>query len=92
MDFEHTKFQDPPNASKVFVQAQKSFPPVLYKRVHQVPVRMNNEPAQRKPAKLKKNVGGKISKLCLTFMSKTNNLEAKEKRFALQKIVTARES
>ena len=72
-----------------FSQMQKSFPSVLPKSVYPVSLRMNNKPAQRKPAKRKRTSLGKVLKRGSTIVSKTYNLEAKKGHFDVRKGVTA---
>ena len=75
LDDEHTKSLYSPSVPIIFPQMQKSFPPVLPKRVYPVPLRMNNKSAKRKPAKHKKTSRDKISKRGSTIVSKTYNLK-----------------
>ena len=89
LDDEHTKSLYSPSVPIFFPQMQKSFPPVLPKRVYPVSLRMHNKSAQGKPAKHKKTSGGEISKRSSTIVSKTYNLEAKKSHSGVRKRVTA---
>ena len=89
LDDEHKKSLYSPSVPIIFPQMQKSFPSVLSKRVYPVSLRMHNKSAQRKPAKHKKASRGKIPKPDSTIVSKTYNLEAKEKHSAVRERVTA---
>ena len=80
LDDVHTKSVYSPSVPIFFPQMQKSFPPVLPKRVYPFFLRMNNKYAQRKPAKHEKTSRGKNSKRSSTFVSKTYNLEAKKRQ------------
>ena len=51
LEDEHTKFLYSRSVPTTFPQTQKSFPPVLPKRVYRVSLGMHNKSAQRKPAK-----------------------------------------
>ena len=75
----HTKPLYSPSAPIILPQMQISFPSVLPKRVYPVSLRMHNKSAQRKPAKQKKTSRGKISTHDSTIVSKSYNLEAKER-------------
>ena len=89
LDVEHTKSLYSPSVPIIFPQMQKSVPLVLPKRVYPVSLRMHNKSAQRKPAKRKKTSRGKISKRGSTLVSKTYNLEAKERHSGVRKRLTA---
>ena len=89
LDNEHTKSLYSPSVPIIFQQTERSFPSVLPKRVYPVSLRMHNKSAQRKPAKHKKTSRGKISKRGLTIVSKTYNLEAKNRHSSVRKRVTA---
>ena len=85
LDNEHTKSLYSPSVPILLPQMQNSFPSDLPKRVHPVSLRMQNKSAQRKPAKHKKTLRGKISKRSSTIVSKTDNLEAKRRHSGVQK-------
>ena len=67
---------------------QKPFPSVLPKKVYPVSLRMHKS-TQKKPAKDKKATRGKISRRGLTNVSKTYNLEAKNRHSGVPKRGTA---
>ena len=89
LDDEHTKSLYSPIVPIIFPQMQKSFPSVLPKRVYPVSSRMHNKSAQREPAKHKKTTRDKTSKRGLTIVSKTYNLEAKNRPSGGRKRLTA---
>ena len=89
LDDEYTKSLYSPSIPIIFPQMQKSFPSVLLKVVYPLSLRMHNKSTQRKPAKHKKTSRGKNSKRSSTFVSKTYNLEAKNRSSGVRKRVTA---
>ena len=89
LDDEHTKFLYSPSVPTIFPQMQRSFPSVLPKRIYPVSLRMHNKSAQRKPAKRKKTLRGKISQRGSTIVSKRYNLAAKKRHSSVRKRVTA---
>ena len=89
LDDEHTKSLYSPSVPVIFPEMQKSFPSVLPKRVYPVPLRMHNISAQEETAKHKKTSPGKISRRCLTIVSKKYNLEAKKRHSGFRKRITA---
>ena len=88
LDNEHTKSLNSPSVPMISPQMQKSFPSGLPKRVYPVALRMHYKSAQRKPAKHKKTSRGKFSKQSSTIVSKTYNLEAKERHSVVQRRLT----
>ena len=92
LDDEHTKSLYSPSLPIIFPPMQKSFPSVLPGRVYPVSLRMYNKSAQRKPAKHKKTLRGKISNRRLTIVSKAYNLEAKKRYSVVRKRLTAHQS
>ena len=89
LDDELIKYLYSPSVPIICPQMQKSFLSVLLKRVYPVSLPMHNKSAQRKPAKHKKTTRGKISKQGSTIVSKTYNLEAKERPSGVRKRLTA---
>ena len=89
LDDEQTKSLHSPNVPIIFRQMQKSIPSVLPNRVYPVSLQMHIKSAQRKPAKHKKTLRGKILKRGSTIVSKTYNLEANKRHSCVRKRVTA---
>ena len=89
LDIEHTNSLHSPSFPNSSPQMQKSFPSVLPKRVYPVSLRMHDKSAQLKPAKLKKTSRGKLSERGSTIVSKTYNLEAKERHSGVRNWITA---
>ena len=85
LDDEHTKSLYSPSVPIAFPQMQKSLSSILPKIVHPVAMRMHSKSTQTKLAKLKKTSRGKVSRLSVATIAKTNNLEAKKKRSVVRK-------
>ena len=93
LDYEHTKFLYCPTTPITFPQMQSSFPSVLPKRVHEVPLRMYSKSSQRKPAKQKRHHVTKFQNEVPLFSLKTitwkqrRDFLASEKGLELLKVI-----
>ena len=85
LDNEQTNYFFCPSVPAFFWRLQKSFFSVMFKSVQPVSPRMHNEYAQKNPAKHKKTSRDTNSKRKSVFFSKPYKLEAKKKRYVLQK-------
>ena len=91
-DDEHTKALYSPGVPIAFPQTEKPFSSVLSKRVYPVSMRVQSKSAQRKVANHKKTSRGKVSRRSLVTISKKDNLEAKEKRSVVRKMIATNSS
>ena len=86
---DYRKFLYSPSVPIFFPQLQTTFLSVLPKKIYRVSLRMQNKYAHPKLAKNQKTSPGKIPKQDSTIVSKTYNLEAKERHSGVRKRLTA---